>query len=106
MVNATVDNSPISITVNDGESTTVPSGEVWRVRITVSNGFGDENDRSSDYTAVYVNNSRFITITDRRNGEPDTYNVDTVLTSGDTVSIDSPFDRGMSMHIGGFVVSE
>ncbi len=36
MVNATVDNEPISITLKKDESTTVPSGEVWKVTISVT----------------------------------------------------------------------
>ena len=106
MVNATVDNKPISITVNDGESTTVPTGEVWKVRITVSNGHGDVNDSDTDFTRVDVNDSPFITISNNGEGEPDTYNVNTILTSGDTVSIGSRLNNDVSMHIGGFVVSQ
>jgi len=33
MVNATVDNTPVSIVLDSGESTTVPSNETWRVSI-------------------------------------------------------------------------
>jgi len=37
MVNATVDNKPISIVLDGGESTTVPSNETWRVSLHLSN---------------------------------------------------------------------
>lgn len=33
MVNATVDNRPVSIVLDGGQSTTVPSNETWRVSI-------------------------------------------------------------------------
>jgi len=33
MVNATVDNAPVSIVLDGGQSTTVPSNETWRVSI-------------------------------------------------------------------------
>jgi len=33
MVNATVDNTPVSIVLDGGQSTTVPSNETWRVSI-------------------------------------------------------------------------
>jgi hypothetical protein len=41
MVNATVDNEPVSIVLDGGQSTTVPSNETWRVSIHMMN-----NDRS------------------------------------------------------------
>jgi len=33
MVNATIDNSPVSIQLLEGETTTVPSNETWKVTI-------------------------------------------------------------------------
>jgi len=40
MVNATVDNAPVSIVLDVGQSTTVPSNETWRVSILLTNGGG------------------------------------------------------------------
>ena len=37
MVDATVDNKPISIVLDGGQSTTVPSNETWRVSIHMGN---------------------------------------------------------------------
>jgi hypothetical protein len=37
MVNATVDNKPVSILLDGGQSTTVPSNETWRVSIHMAN---------------------------------------------------------------------
>jgi predicted RNA-binding protein associated with RNAse of E/G family len=37
MVNATVDNEPVSIVLDTGQSTTVPSNETWRVSIHLAN---------------------------------------------------------------------
>lgn len=33
MVSATVDNNPVAIIISGGSSTTVPTGETWRVSI-------------------------------------------------------------------------
>mgnify|MGYP002763185961 CR=1 FL=1 len=40
MVNATVDNEPVSIMLDVGQSTTVPSNETWRVSIHLCNAAG------------------------------------------------------------------
>jgi len=37
MVNATVDNDPVSIVLGGGQSTTVPSNETWRVSLHLAN---------------------------------------------------------------------
>lgn len=37
MVNATVDNAPVSIILGANESTTVPSNETWRVSLHLAN---------------------------------------------------------------------
>jgi len=37
MVNATIDNDPVFIQLGGGESTTVPTNEVWKVSIHLSN---------------------------------------------------------------------
>jgi len=38
MVNATVDNKPVSIVLDQSQSTTVPSNETWRVSIHLGHG--------------------------------------------------------------------
>jgi len=38
MVDATVDNDPVSIVLDGGQSTSVPSNETWRVSIHMGNG--------------------------------------------------------------------
>jgi len=37
MVDATVDNKPVSIVLETGQSTTVPSNETWRLRVFLGN---------------------------------------------------------------------
>jgi len=37
MVNATIDNSPVFVLLEGGQSTTVPQNEVWKVSIHLSN---------------------------------------------------------------------
>lgn len=68
MVNATVDNEPVSIVLAGGESTTVPSNEVWRVSIHLANSYNrthltidgkgiwyaSRNDTSSDGNLLNV----------------------------------------------------
>jgi len=91
MVNATVDNEAISITLAGGESTTVPSGEVWKVTISVGTNFVQTlriNGKDNSYGDSASGNAVIEGI---------------VLTGGDTLMSDGNSDG--ATHIGGFVVN-
>lgn len=89
MVQANIDNSPVSITLGDNEQTTVPTGEVWKATITVD---GE--------SWLMINGTRLSV--DVTNGADDAMTTtETVVTGGDTIRNDS----GNGVHIGGFVVS-
>lgn len=92
MVNATVDNKAISITLADAETITVPTGETWKVTITVV---------SSE--RLMINNERIVQSADA-SGEPNVESFDAVLVAGDTVSDEGAYASG-GVHIGGFVVA-
>ena len=97
MVQATVDNDVVSISLGGGETTTVPNGETWRV--TLSFGPSTSN-READ---VEINGEAVgYSYSDDGNGTGTAMIVtETVLTSGDSVSTSS----NTQGHIGGFVVS-
>ena len=97
MVNATVDNSPVSITLSSGESTSVPSGEVWNVTMYIASG----SDGSNSDTGVEINGRQFYEGRADFN-RYDGITVETTLTGGDTITCS--FDN-TSCHIGGFVVN-
>lgn len=91
MVQATVDNPAVSIALGGGESTSVPSGEVWRVTISIS------NQAEVEINSVHVNPGN------SGSGEVNTNSFETTLTGGDTIT--EIGNSGMGLHIGGFVVS-
>jgi hypothetical protein len=90
MVQATVDNSPVSITLASGESTTVPSGETWKVMIKAFGG--GHNGR--------INGKLIVNGDSNGSAEP----FETVLVGGDTVEYRSS-TTSHGLHIGGFVVN-
>lgn len=97
MVNATIDNEAVSIQLSSGQSTTVPSGEVWKVQITLAlaDGSGNINDG-----AVTVNGVEFIGA--KTGGDVQGQVApNSVLTEGDTISLGG----GHGASITGFVVS-
>ena len=94
MVDATVDNDPVSIVLDGGQSTTVPSNETWRVsihmmqlgasRMTID-GIGKFNAKSS-----------------RSSGQGNY--LDVTLTGGQTVA-EVNDETGSGIFITGFVVN-
>jgi len=93
MVNATVDNAPVSIQLN-GTSTTVPSNETWVVHIGVHSG----RDRSK----LEINGVGE-TLSSSNSSDPHPPQFKMVLTGGDTVS-EGKGDRDSMLSIQGFVV--
>jgi hypothetical protein len=85
MTQVTIDNPPVSIVLEAGESFTVPSGEVLRVNFSVNR---DNNE-------IKLNGAF---VQDSLNGE-------TVLVGGDKIKLET-FGNGQStVHLGGFDVS-
>lgn len=101
MVNANVENTPVSEVVDLNSSLTVPSGEVWDVTIMVGNR---ERDSSSTNVQVNLNGSN---IFESRDGGAHTH---VILTGGDTIQPEN-YDGGITdpqyvgIHISGFVVN-
>lgn len=108
MTQATVDNNPVSIALGNGESTTVPTGEVWRVTITAAS---DGNYFSELFIRVKVNGEPLATyshVSSNSMGGGAGQTVETVLVGGDTVSVEENTNNGTNVggaHIGGFVVN-
>jgi len=93
MVNATVDNPPVSIQLN-GTSTTVPSNETWVVQIGVHGG----NSRSQ-FQLNGVGN----TTSSGQPSDPHPPEFKMTLTGGDTVT-EGQSDSASMVSIQGFVV--
>lgn len=93
MVNATVDNAPVSIQLNN-TSTTVPSNETWVVRIGVHGG--------SDLSKLEINGVGE-TAARRNTGNPHPPQFKMVLTGGDTIA-ETFGDPSSMVSIQGFVV--
>jgi hypothetical protein len=85
MTQVSIDNPPVSITLNENESFTVPTGQV--LRVTVSSNPEGEN--------VRVNGTN---VDDSLDGE-------TVFVGGDTISVTQQASGTGGVHIGGFDVS-
>jgi len=95
MVNATVDNKPVSIQLSSGQSTTVPSNETWKVQLTLSvrSSGGESNGNIS------INGTNVLGAA--KNGDKQGQVApETVVTGNDTISLSG--GEGMSMS--GFVV--
>jgi len=98
---ARVSNKPVSIHLDDGESTTVPYGEVWLVTCTLSDATSNTvPDDGTDQTLVTIDGSGFM----YSSNSGIINKTKTVLTAGRTLSVNS--DGNGSLHIGGFVVGE
>jgi len=92
MVNATIDNNPVSVLILSGQSVTVPSNEVWKVSLHATN---------EDRARFLINGSgRFEGNRDKESA-PGNY-LDLVFT-GDTTIETTELSPG-SVYISGFVV--
>jgi len=94
MVNATVDNTPVSIVLDSGESTTVPSNETWRVSIYLA--AGGRTDMRIDGIEEYRAEK-----TDETSNEA---LEDVTLIGGQTIAEDRG-NKKSSIFITGFVVN-
>jgi hypothetical protein len=95
MVNATVDNKPVSIQLSSNQSTTVPSNETWKIQVTLCvrtpSGGGSGSISVNGTPAIGATNSS------DKNGE---VLPQTVVTGNDTISLQG----GEGASISGFVV--
>lgn len=96
-IDTKVYNEPVSVSLQSGESITVPSGEVWKV---VINCAAQQNDRGD----VRVNGAGFAGLSTVDSGNPTHSHGsgETVLVPGDEVSTHSNGE----CHIGGFIVRD
>jgi len=94
MVNATVDNEPVSIVLDSGQSTTVPSNEIWRVSIHLSN---------RGRTDMTIDNIGIFTGEGSKSSAPGNY-LDVTLIGGQTVKEKSGISNS-AIFITGFVVN-
>lgn len=93
MVNATVDNKPVSIIVLVNQSTTVPSNETWRVSLHLANL--NSTDMEIDGAATFTGQSG----TTSAQGSY----LDVTLVGGQTITMTSSSSNG-GIFITGFVV--
>jgi hypothetical protein len=114
MTNTTIENQAVSIQLNNSESVTVPTGEVWKVtingRAAVAASDGDGNQSVRRYcringvvAASSESESRAWNRTDRENdgdSASTTFPINAVLVEGDEIEADNT-----GLQIGGFVVN-
>jgi len=96
MVDATVDNKPVSIQLAPGQSTTVPSNETWKVQLTLS----VQDPNTATPGGLNINGTTAIGALNSANSQGQIA-PDTVLVGNDTVSMNG----GVGASITGFVVS-
>lgn len=102
MVTANVDNDRVSIVLTPGDSVTVPSGEVWDVEIGISyaaSGFNGGFTGRINGQAVLTCHHNY----SKGKGIPAS-KVSTVVTGGDTISLQSDGFDSESMYISGYKV--
>jgi hypothetical protein len=107
MVNASIDNAPVSVQLDTNDSVTVPTNEVWKVGLTVFAG-GLVNDISR--IAIRINNQAVCGMTGNSGDNNDVGGAvssptfQAVLTGGDEVTVESNGVFGGQVAIQGFVV--
>jgi len=94
MVEATVTNDPVSIVLDGGQSTTVPSNETWRVSIHMMN---------QDVTKMTIDGIGSFAAEQTRGGAQGNY-LDVTLTGGQTIRERANNPDG-GIFITGFVVN-
>jgi hypothetical protein len=102
---ATIENEPISIQLRGNDQTTVPSGEVWKVSVTLG-----KQDTDSDWLADFrVNGVTACSFagTDRMDYQSNgSTSFETVLKENDTLRMedDAISNNDIGCHISGFKV--
>jgi len=115
MVNIQIGNSPLSIQLNDTESATVPTGEVWKVTVTGRSASVARDNYHHAYIERFCKINRTIVASSesktdarRSTGDPgnatanasSTFPFDTVLVGGDVIK-----SKGGELNVSGFVVN-
>jgi hypothetical protein len=116
MVNIQIENSPLSIQLSDTESTTVPTGEVWKVTVTGRSASVARDDDRSAYIGRHCKiNGTIVASSESKasawesNAYEDgnatatassTFPFDTVLVGGDVIK-----SEGGELNVSGFVVN-
>ena len=118
MVNIQIENSPLSIQLNETESVTVPTGEVWKVTVTGrSASMAKDNDNGYAYIERYCKINGTIVASSESKSDSwfndynddmanatanasSTFPFDTVLVGGDVIKSD-----GGELNVSGFVVN-
>jgi hypothetical protein len=116
MVNIQIENSPLSIQLNETESVTVPTGEVWKVTVTGrSASVAKDNDNGYAYIERYCKINGTIVASSESKADAwrvveiganatanasSTLPFDTVLVGGDVIK-----SEGGELNVSGFVVN-
>ena len=115
MVNIEIENSPLSIQLNETESVTVPNGEVWKVTVTGRSASVASDNDASAYIGRYckINGTIVASSESKANAWSDgseisnatanassTFPFDTVLVGGDVIK-----SEGGELNVSGFVVN-
>jgi len=101
MVNATVDNQPVSVQLGTNQSTTVPSGEVWKVQISLSANSEIDVNGVGGVTINGVEAMEFVIDANQPIGAGSPVMPSTVLVGGDTISTNG----SGSVSVSGFIVN-
>lgn len=88
--------------VGNGESVTVPTGEVWKVSVSGGTRYSDASTGSD--LVVTVNNKSCLGFTVGGTDQAERNHESTVFVDGDTISVES-FDTSHTAYISGFEVS-
>ena len=110
MVTANLSADPVSVTLGDGESVDVPTGEVWEVTITASycarrtpNRFSRTWCNIDNVPITYVTQDIDTTLKDQERRHHDSYITNAVLDAGTTVDCQHVDGSGPgAVHVGGF----
>jgi len=95
MVNATVDNKPVSIQLDVGQSTTVPSNETWKVQLTLC----VQNRNTGNAGSIRINGTEVLGAASGGDAQGQVA-PNTVVTGGDTIKL----SKALGASISGFVV--
>lgn len=101
----TIENEPISIQLQANDQTTVPSGEVWKISVTIGKRDGD-----TDWLADFrINGKSVCSISGTSGGDYQNHgssSFETVVKDGDTMRMeeDAVSSNDVGCHISGFKV--